>query len=167
MKGRLITSNTVKVLKIMKSFSPISKDFFTFALETGTRGHYSKLVHLHILFQAKRRFLSITMINYWKSLPSHVTEAPSLQTFKTTVTKYLGSRLHEYYGGSVFLLMAQWHTFQLFSSFTPSTVWYRKLACQPVWASPPIYQVSLSKTGFIGEKPIRWITNPDNLSPYT
>ena len=53
-----------------------------------TRGHSLKLYKRHCRLDARKFFFSQRVVNSWNSLPQHVIEAPSVNSFKKRLDDY-------------------------------------------------------------------------------
>jgi len=66
-----------------------SKTFFQLAESSQhTRGHGLKLYKRHCRLDSRKFFFSQRVVNSWNSLPQHIVEAPSVNSFKKRLDDY-------------------------------------------------------------------------------
>ena len=66
-----------------------SKFFILDSNDHGLRGHQFKLYKQSSRLNVRRNFFTQRVINDWNRLPSHVVEAPSVNSFKNRLDDYL------------------------------------------------------------------------------
>jgi hypothetical protein len=69
--------------------SPYSDNLFTFASSSRTRGHNLKIMSQHVNLNIRKFFFTTRVVEEWNSLPSHIVNATSVKSFKTTVRDVL------------------------------------------------------------------------------
>jgi len=89
LKRRRIRGDLIETFKILSGKDNVdSETFFQLADSSRhTRGHSLKLYKRHCRLDAGK-FFSRRVVNSWNSLPQHVIEAPSVNSFKKRLDDY-------------------------------------------------------------------------------
>ena len=75
------------VYRVKNSLLPLSDN-------TNTRGHSKKVKKSGFRLDCRRKFFSTRIINQWNALPKTVAEAPSLNSFKGRLDRFLSSQMY-------------------------------------------------------------------------
>ena len=62
--------------------------FFSMVIWSSTRGHSQKMVKSQARLGTRQNVLSQSIVNDWNSIPAHVVESPTLNTFKSQLDKF-------------------------------------------------------------------------------
>jgi len=90
LKRRRIRGDLIETFKILSGKENVdSKTFFNLADSSRhTRGHSLKLYKRHCRLDVRKFFFTQRVVNIWNSLPQHVVEAPSVNSFKKRLDDY-------------------------------------------------------------------------------
>ena len=89
LKRRRIRGDLIETMKILSGKNVDSETFFQLAEPSRhTRGHSLKLYKRHCRLDSKKFFFSQRVVNSWNSLPQHIVEAPSINSFKKRLDDY-------------------------------------------------------------------------------
>jgi hypothetical protein len=83
LKQRRVRGDLIQVFKMIKGFDAIKyKDYFELASSGKTRGHSYKLIKKRCIGDLRKNFFTQRVVNSWNSLPQHVVDADTINSFK-------------------------------------------------------------------------------------
>ena len=88
MSYRRARGDMIEAYKYTHGLYSVNKTLLEVDNRNQTRGHRFKLKKKHSRTALRQHYLSNRITNNWNSLPAHVTEAPTLNTFKSRLDSY-------------------------------------------------------------------------------
>ena len=79
----------IEAYKYTHGLYNVNKNMLQFDPSNRTRGHAFKLVKSRCNHKLRQNFFSLRVTTPWNNLPSHIAEAPSLNSFKARIDNYL------------------------------------------------------------------------------
>ena len=94
--GRLLRADLIKVFKIFHSGVDLGlRSMFEMQSHESTRGHRFKLSVPRCRGELRRRFFSVRVVTTWNSLPPHVVEAESVDSFKRKLERHMPEAFYQ------------------------------------------------------------------------
>jgi hypothetical protein len=89
LKKRRVRGDLIQVYKMIKGIDKVkSAKFFTFNVNSRTRGHRFKFEKKRSRLELRKNFFSQRIIDVWNKLPVNVVEACSVNAFKNELDRY-------------------------------------------------------------------------------
>ena len=97
MRYRLSRLDMIECYKILINYYVL--DITPFQLVTGskTRGHNFKIKKQRVLHERRKSFFTIRVVNSWNSLPSHIVNATSLNSFKNLLDIHWQDKMFDHF----------------------------------------------------------------------
>jgi len=90
LESRRLRGEMIEVFKILKGFDDVdSRQFFSLSDVTITRNNGLKLQVRRFRTNIAKNFFTYKVINHWNRLPHEVVSAPSINSFKNRLDKYM------------------------------------------------------------------------------
>jgi len=86
---RRLRGDLIEVFKIFNHYSTDPSELLHLYTQSRTRGHHLKLIKERNKTTIRNNSFSQRIVNNWNSLPQHIISAPSINTFKNRLDKYL------------------------------------------------------------------------------
>ena len=82
----------IQVYKLLHNLEDIPFPRFFEIIENPTRGHALKLKKKSCKKEIRKNFLSVRVISPWNGLPEQIVTAPTLNTFKNRLDRFIGDK---------------------------------------------------------------------------